>query len=152
MKIKATSNSIFTINSSLKEISFTENIILKKPTKWLYPFYRYSLGKFETENDDKIDEITLEYKPSTIHRLKYLYHIKRIGGGLKFTHMGYTKLNFWQHLCVMFSNRLLPWISKFKNIMKMLTIITAITTCYIGYKQIELSNKVQKIEIINTKK
>jgi hypothetical protein len=52
----------------------------------------------------------------------------------------------------MFSNRLLPWISKFKNIMKILTIITAITTCYIGYKQIELSNKVQKIEIINTKK
>jgi len=152
MKIKATSNSIFTINSSLKEVSFTENIILKKPAKWLYPFYRYSLGKFETENDDKIDEITLEYKPSTIHRLKYLYHIKRIGGGLKFTHMGYTKLNFWQHIFVMISNRLLPWISKFKNIMKILTIITAITTCYIGYKQIELSNKVQKIEIINTKK
>jgi len=152
MKIKATSNSIFTINSSLKEVSFTENIILKKPTKWLYPFYRYSLGKFETENDDKIDEITLEYKPSTIHKLKYLYHIKRVGGGLKFTHMGYTKLNFWQHLCVMLSNRLLPWISKFNNLLKIITITTAIATSIIGYKQIELSNKVQKIEIINTKK
>ncbi|NPV13225.1 MAG: hypothetical protein HPY57_15810 [Ignavibacteria bacterium] len=35
---------------------------MKKPTKWLYPFYRYSLGKFETENDNKIDEITLEYR------------------------------------------------------------------------------------------
>lgn len=152
MKIKATSNSIFTINSSLKEVSFTENIILKKPTKWLYPFYRYSLGKFETENDDRIDEVTLEYKPSTIHKLKYLYHIKRVGGGLKFTHMGYAKLNFWQHLVVMFSNRLLPWISKFNNLLKIITIITAVATFIIGYKQIELSDKVQKIEIINTKK
>ena len=152
MKIKATSNSIFTINSSLKEVSFTENIILKKPTKWLYPFYRYSLGKFETENDDRIDEITLEYKPSTIHKLKYLYHVKRIGGGLKFTHMGYTKLNFWQHFLVMFSNRLLPCISKFNNLLKIITITTAIATSIIGYKQIELSNKIQKIEIINTKK
>jgi len=152
MKIKSTSNSIFTINSSLKEVSFTENIILKKPTKWLYPFYGYSLGKFETENDDKIDEITLEYKPSTIHKLKYLYHIKRVGGGLKFTHMGYAKLNFWQHFVVMFSNRLLPWLSKFNNLLKIITIITAISTSIIGYKQIELSNKVQKIEIINTKK
>lgn len=152
MKIKATSNFIFTINSSLKEVSFTENIILKKPTKWLYPFYRYSLGKFETENDDRIDEITLEYKPSTIHKLKYLYHVKRIGGGLKFTHMGYTKLIFWQHFLVMFSNRLLPWLSKFNNLLKIITITTAIATSIIGYKQIELSNKVQKIEIINTKK
>ncbi len=152
MKIKATSNSIFTINSSLKEVSFTEDIILKKPSKWLYLFYRYSLGKFGNENDDKIDEITLEYKPSTIHKLKYLYHIKRVGGGLKFTHMGYAKLSFLQHLCVMFSNRLLPWISKFNNLLKMITIITAIATSIIGYKQIELSNKVQKIEIINTKK
>lgn len=152
MKIKATSNSIFTINSSLKEVSFTENIILKKPTKWLYPFYRYSLGKFETENDDRIDEITLEYKPSTIHKLKYLYHIKRVGGGLKFTHMGYSKLNFWQHFVVMLSNRLLPWLSKFNNLLKIITITTAIATSMIGYKQIELSNKVQKIEIINTKK
>jgi hypothetical protein len=125
---------------------------LKKPTKWLYPFYRYSLGKFETENDDRIDEITLEYKPSTIHKLKYLYHIKRIGGGLKFTHMGYAKLNFWQHFVVMFSNRLLPWLSKFNNLLKIITITTAIATSIIGYKQIELSNKVQKIEIINTKK
>lgn len=152
MKIKATSNSIFTINSSLKEVSFTENIILKKPTKWLCPFYRYSLGKFESENDDRIYEITLEYKPSTIHKLKYLYHVKRIGGGLKFTHMGYTKLNFWQHFVVMFSNRLLPWLSKFNNLLKIITITTAIATSIIGYKQIELSNKVQKIEIINTKK
>lgn len=151
MKIKSTSNSIFTINSSLKEVSFTENIILKKPTKWLYPFYRYSLGKFETENDDKIDEITLEYKTSTIHILKYLYHIKRIGGGLKFTHMGYAKLNFWQHIFVMLSNRLLPWLSKFNNLLKIITITMAIATSIIGYKQIELSNKVQKIEIINTK-
>jgi hypothetical protein len=94
----------------------------------------------------------LEYKPSTIHKLKYLYHIKRVGGGLKFTHMGYIKLNFWQHFVVMFSNRLLPWLSKFNNLLKIITITTAIATSIIGYKQIELSNKVQKIEIINTKK
>lgn len=52
----------------------------------------------------------------------------------------------------MFSNRLLPWLSKFNNLLKIITIITAIATSIIGYKQIELSNKVQKIEIINTKK
>lgn len=149
MKIKATSDLIFTFNISLKdEGKFSKNIILLKNNK-LYPFCRYSLAKFEDENDIKIDEIILEYKPSTIQKLKYLYHVKRIGGGLKFIHMGYAKLNFWQHINIEYSNQLLPWLSKINNLIKIITIITAIVTCIIGYKQIEISNKIQKIEIIN---
>lgn len=154
MKIKATKNKIFTINSTLKNVDFTDTIVLDRPSKsfiWSN-FYKYSLGKFESESDDRIDEILLKYKPETISKLRYLYHIKRIGGGLRFSHLGYAKLNFYQHIIISTSNRILPWLCKFKNILKLISILTAFATIIIGYKQLDISDKIQKIEIVNSNK
>ncbi len=147
MKVKSTSEAIFTLNKSLKEFSFLENLILKRPNL----FSKYSLGKFENEDNNSFDEIVMVYKPSTINNLKYLYHVRRIGAGLKFYHMGYVKLNFYQHFQIRLLDSFL-WFSKIDNLIKLLTMITAITTCLIGYRQIEQQNKIQKIEIINNKR
>lgn len=129
MKIKAYSESIFTINTSLDK--FDKNIILKKSS------FKYSLGKYEDE--DKLDTINIEYCPYTISKLKYLYHIKKIGAGMVYEHLGYAKLTLSQHLILLFTNRLIPWVLNLENMLKIVTLIALFTSSLIGYKQIELS-------------
>lgn len=152
MIIKSTKEFIFTKNKTLKNVNFDKKVIINKPTKWLYPFYSYSLGKFEFECDDEIDEIRLTYQPSTINKLKYLYRVDKIGPALEFKYMCYAKLSIIQHIKVQYSNKLLIWLSKPQNIFNISTLIIAIATLAIGLKQIKLSDKIQKIEIVNYEK
>ena len=56
--------------------------------------------------------------------------IFKINRGLKFSHMGYAKLNLWQHLEISLTNRFLPWLFKTETLFKILTIILAIATIF----------------------
>ena len=145
MLIKGTLDRIFTLNTTLKDIKFDTNIFIEKNGI----LSRYSLGG---ENADNIDEIDMIYKPNTIKNLKYIYHVKKIGGGLRYEHLAYTKLTLLQHIQISFFNRFLPWILKVKTLFRILTIVLAIMTILIGREQIKMSKKIQQIEVINTVK
>jgi hypothetical protein len=139
MKLKGTSKTIFTINTTLDDINFDEDIILEKP---IY-FGKYSTGAIK---GDKIDEVKIKFKKNVVPKLKYLYHIKKIGGGLKYSHMAYVRLNILQHIAITFFNRFIPWIKKLKNLIKILTIITSIATIYLLFKN---DKGFQNIKIIS---
>lgn len=146
MKIKSTTQKIFTINSTLKDLNFDKKLIVKN-----IGLSKFFIGKFDTESDDLIDEIILIYKPATISKLKYLYHVKKVGANLSFYHFCYSKLNLYQHLFLSLKLRFIPWILKMKNLFKIIMIMIALTNIYFVYNQLKNQNNIQKVEIVNKK-
>ena len=142
MVINSTKNKIFTLNTSLRDVIFNDKIILYKNNKFKFfnLFNRYRLGKFVNEQNNKIDNVEIEYKSCAIYELKYLYHIKRLKVGNSYEHMGYAKLNMKQHFMIQYSNYFLKWINNFENLFKFFTICSFIFMGYIGYMQNKKNN------------
>lgn len=117
MKLKATQRLIFTLNESLKEFEFDKCVEIKISSI----FNGIFLGKICNENHE-FEHIQIIYKPGTIDKLKYLYHIKILGAGLQYKHLAYVKATFFQHVQIWFINRFIKFITNFENIFKILTV------------------------------
>lgn len=99
MKLKATRQLIFTF-ASLRNQKFNDCVLLEKNSF----FGKYVEGKICEESAEKVDEIKIEFKKLATN--KYIYHIKRISGGLEYEHLCYAKANWRQHFLLTFNNRL----------------------------------------------
>ena len=111
MKLKATKKLIFKLNETLKETSFDEEVeILIRPLNGVF------LGR-ETPKQE-FEHVQITYKPESIDKLKYLYHIKILGAGLQYKHLAYVKATFFQHIQIWFVNRFIKFITNFENILK----------------------------------
>lgn len=115
MKLKATKKLIFKLNETLKETSFDEEVeILIRSLNGVF------LGR-ETPKQE-FEHVQITYKPESIDKLKYLYHIKILGAGLQYKHLAYVKATFFQHIQIWFVNRFIKFITNFENIFKILTV------------------------------
>jgi hypothetical protein len=117
MKLKATQKRIFTLNESLKELDFDKYVEVKINSIC----NRIFIGKISNEKSE-FEHIQITYKPESIDKLKYLYHIKILGAGLQYKHLAYVKATFFQHIQIWFVNRFIKFITNFENIFKILTV------------------------------
>lgn len=117
MKLKATQESIFTLNGSLKDKDFNDYVELKTNSILKGIF----VGKMYNSNIE-FEYVQLTYKPESIKELNYLYHIKILGAGLQYKHLAYVKATFFQHIQIWFVNRFIKFITNFENIFKILTV------------------------------
>jgi hypothetical protein len=118
MKLKATQESIFTLNGSLKNKDFNDYVELKTNSIFKGIF----VGKMYNSNIE-FEHVQLTYKPESIKELNYLYHIKILGAGLQYKHLAYVKASIFQHIWIWIVNRFIKFITNFENIFKILTIL-----------------------------
>ena len=124
MKLKATTDFIFTFNKSLKELEFNKKVKIKRSSF----FKTFNLGKLDN-SEDEFENIKITYKPATIRKLKYVYHIQTLGPGLKFIHLAYVRANYYQHFMIKFINFFLGnFLFKFENIFKILIVTSLVIT------------------------
>lgn len=119
MKLKATRKLIFKLNHTLKETSFDEEVEIKRVSV----FNALYLGRIENDSKE-FEHVELIYRPESIDELKYLYHIKILGPGLKYEHLAYARVTWIQHIQILFVNRFMKFITNFENIFKILTILS----------------------------
>ncbi len=119
MKLKATKNLIFKLNETLKETAFDEEVEIKINS------VRRSvlIGRFDSKKE--FEHVKLKYKFESVRELKYLYHIKILGPGLKYEYMAYAKATWLQHMQIMFVISFMKLIN-LKNITKLVTIFSLI--------------------------
>lgn len=131
MKLKATNESIYTLNKSLKNRDFNKNVIIKKNNI----FGKFNLGFLENDNSNE-DEIEITYCKNVSKTIKYLYHIKIMGPGLKFKHLAYTKATKIQALRLWFMFKFIPFFTNLENAIKIFTIIGSLISVFLLYQSV----------------
>lgn len=141
MKLKITKKPIFTLNQTLTKEDFNEFLEVKLSWNIFILFPKYNLCY---RHNCKLEEIRFEYKPNVGNHLQALYHIQKIGPGLKFEHLCYAKLTFFQHLKLTCFNRIRALWNNPHSALAVLTIVLIALT-YMHHldfdKMIDIFNK-----------
>lgn len=93
MKFRATRKSAYTYNGFDDNV-FTDTLVITE----LRLFSKYIVGGL-TKKDDIIspDELKITFKKTKKDK-KYLYHVEKMGGGLRYRHLTYIKLSWCEHI------------------------------------------------------